>query len=386
MNVSEMKPADVLAELSRQGLLSVLQAALKRYLRTGELGHSRPDLPAETWLALSRLTGQKPGQTLDLAVLDAALKCSRYAVGLPAVLEALNGAPMVVKRQARETLEARWAELLASVSDADWQAALRRDEAGAALLRAELKAGGEADRLVQLVTQALGAARSETLSFPVLAAHLSGNAHALDLDTTAGKVFRAALHALNVPVPLRDGVSSTVLIANIRGPDWLAALTGHCLALPWREVQAMKAVQVVGNTLWVVENPSVFEALHAAYPFVPLLCTSGQPKAAAAALLARLPASTTAHLSCDLDLGGLRIAAHLMRSVPLDWKPWRMDAAAHALASGRGAAPLKGDPAGLAGYAAQFPGLVAALQKSGQGAHQENLLPELLADVSASSP
>ncbi len=384
MNVGGMDPAEVLTELSRQGLLPVLQAALKRYLRTGHLGRSRPDLSAETWLALSRLTGQNSGQTLDLAVLDAALRRSRYAVGLLAVLEAL-GTPMVIRRQTRETLEGRWAALLADVPDADWQKALSRDEAGATLLRAELKAGSEADQLVQLVTQALGAARSETLSFPVLAARLSGNAHALDLDTTAGKVFRAALQGLHVPVPLRDGVSSTVLIANIRGPDWLDALAGHCLALPWREVQTLDEVYVAGNRLWVVENPSVFEALHAARPFAPLLCTSGQPKTAAAALLARLPASTTVYLNCDLDLGGLRIAAHLMRSVALDWRPWRMDAAAHALASGRGPAPLKG-AAGLAGYAAQFPGLVAALQESGQGAHQENLLPELLADVSACSP
>ncbi|MGY2896935.1 hypothetical protein [Deinococcus sp. UYEF24] len=51
---------------------------------------------------------------------------------------------------------------------------------------------------------------------------------------------------------------------------------------------------------------------------------------------------------------------------------------AQALASGRGAAPLNGDPSG---YATEFPGLVAALQASGQGAHQENLLPELLADT-----
>ena len=144
----------------------------------------------------------------------------------------------------------------------------------------------------------------------------------------------------------------------------------------------LEALHVTGNTFWVVENPSVFEALHAAYPQLPLLCTSGQPKAATTALLARLPASATVYLSCDLDLGGLRIAAFLTRTLPLDWKPWRMDAASHMLASSRGPAALNGDPAP---YAAQFPGLVAALQASGKGAHQENLLPELLADVGSTS-
>ena len=376
-----MLPAQALAELSCLGLRPALDAALTRYRRTGELGFSRPELSAEEWLALSRLTGQSSRGRLDLAVLDDALRRSRYGLGLPAVLEALNGAPIVVKRQARATLETRLKALLKGVPDDAWRATLGRDEAGAALLRATLKtADVEAVSLLRLVSQALGLTRRETLSFPVLAARLTGNAHALDTDTLAGKVFRAALHGLKLPAPLRDGVSSTVLIANVRGPDWLNAAAGHCLALPWREVQQTGALYVEGNTLWVVENPSVFEALHAASPHVPLLCTSGQARAAAVTLLTRLPASTTAYLSCDLDLGGLRIAAHLMRTVPLDWRPWRMDAAAHALASGRGAAPLNGDPSG---YAAEFPDLVTALQEKGQGAHQENLLPELLADIGA---
>ena len=373
-----MPPAQALAELSRLGLRPVLDAALRRYRRTGELGSSRPELSPEAWLALSRLTGQPPRGRLDLTVLDDALRRSRYALGLPDVLEAL-GAPIVVKRQARETLEARWEALLKGVSDGDWRVALGRSEAGAALLRAALKAADtEAAPLVRLVLEALDLARRETLSFPVLAANLTGNAHALDTDTLAGRVFRAALHGLNLPAPLRDGVSSTVLIANVRGPDWLNAAAGHCLALPWREVQKTGALYVEGNTLWVVENPSVFEALHTACSHAPLLCTSGQAGAATVTLLTLLPTFTTAYLSCDLDLGGLRIAAHLMRTVPLNWQHWRMDAADHALASGRGATPLNGDPSG---YAAEFPGLVAALQASGQGVHQENLLPELLADM-----
>ncbi|WP_407542169.1 DUF2399 domain-containing protein (plasmid) [Deinococcus radiomollis] len=376
-----MSPAHALAELSRLGLRPVLDAALRRYRRTGELGSSRPNLSPEAWLALSRLTGLPPRGRVDLAELDDALRHSRYALGLTAVLEALNGAPIVVKRQAKATLEARWSALLKDVPDSDWQLALGRDEAGATLLRATLK-DAEPLPLLRLVSQALGLARCETLSFPVLAARLTGNAHALDTDTPAGKVLRAALHGLNLPAPLRDGVSSTVLIANVRGPDWLNAAAGHCLALPWRETRKTAALNVEGNMLRLVENPSVFEALHTAYPHLPLLCSSGQPGAATVALLTRLPASTTVYLSCDLDLGGLRIAAHLMRTVPLDWRPWRMDAAAHRLASGRGTAPLNGDPSS---YATEFPSLVAALQESGQGAHQENLLPELLADAETDS-
>ncbi|WP_407540876.1 DUF2399 domain-containing protein [Deinococcus radiomollis] len=376
-----MKPAAALADLNRLGLRPVLEAALLRYRRSGELGRSQPKLPAEAWLALSRLTGQpEDRRSLDLALLDTALRASRYALSLPELLEELNGSPIRVRRQAREEFGAQWAALLAAVADPDWQAALKTGGAGAATLRGELRTGEEAERVTQIVSAALAITRSETLSFPVLAARLTGDAHALDTDTPAGKVFRAALDTLQLPPPERDGVSSTVLFANLRGPEWLNAAAGHCLALPWREVQRLGSVHAAGNRLWVVENPSVFEALHADCPAAPLLYTGGQPGAATMSLLARLPADTTAHLSCDLDLGGLRIASYLRRSVPLHWRPWRMDAAAHALATGRGAAPLKGDPAR---FAAEFPGLVLALEQSGQGAHQENLLAELLADLKA---
>ncbi|CAM3753935.1 TIGR02679 family protein [Deinococcus saxicola] len=382
MTAPRMPPAQALTELTRAGLRPVLDAALRRYRRTGELGRSRPELTADTWDALSRLTGRQESRTLDLTVLDAALRQSRYACSLPELLEAVSGAPVVVRRQARETFEAQWAGVLSAVSDSQWRAALGRDEGGAALLRAALRTqDAELESTLQRVSAALEMARTETLSYPVLAARLSGDAHALDADTLGGKLLRAALKALEIPEPERDGVSSTVLTANLRGPAWLNAAAGHCLALPWREVQAAH-FQAPGHTLWAVENPSVFEALHAAHPHAPLLCTAGQPRAAATALLSRLPTETTVYLSCDLDLGGLRIAAYLRRSVKLNWQAWRMDAGAHALACSRGTAPLRGDPTP---YSAEFPGLVEALGASGVGAHQENLLPELLGDVERGS-
>ncbi|OLV18374.1 DUF2399 domain-containing protein [Deinococcus marmoris] len=373
-----MPPDDILSALTHAGLGPVLDAALRRYRRTGELGRSRPELSADAWAALSRLTGRQERTTLDLAVLDAALRASRYAVSLPELLDTLNGSPVVVRRQARQDFETQWAELLAGIEDVPWQTALRRDGAGALMLRGALKNGtADLQATLRLVSDALEVTRAETLSYPVLAARLSGDAHALDAGTLAGNLLRAALKSLNIPEPERDGVSSTVLVANLLGPAWLNAAAGHCLALPWREIQT-STFQAPEGMLWAVENPSVFEALHAAHPHAPLLCTSGQPSAAASALLSRLPADTRVYLSCDLDLGGLRIASSLLRRHALNWQPWHMDAAAHALACSRGAAPLRGDPAP---YRAEFPGLVETLAISGVGAHQENLLPELLADV-----
>ena len=367
-----------LAALTALGLRPVLTAALERYRRTGDLGRSRPDLAPGDWEALSRLTGKKEGRTLDLAVLDAALRRSRHAVPLLDVLEELNGGPIRVRRQERDAFAASWAQVLAAAHDADWREVLQEGGGGASLLQKSLKHGLEIGPSVQTVAAALRVARAERLSFPLLAARLTGDAHALDDDTLAGKVFRAALHDLQVDSPERDGVSSAALCVGLRGPAWLTGAAGHVLALPLREVLRLEGLHAPGNRVWVVENPSIFEALHAACPRTPLICTSGQPGAATVELLRRLPTSTTAFLSCDLDTGGLRIAAFLRRSVPLDWQPWRMDAAAYALACTRGTVPLSGSVSGLA---ALFPGLVPLLEESGRGAHQENLLPELLADL-----
>ncbi|WP_291426741.1 DUF2399 domain-containing protein [Deinococcus sp.] len=366
-----------LAALAAHGLRPVLEAALERYKRTGELGRSRPALTPADWEALSRLTGGKAGPPLDLAVLDEALRRSSHGVSLPELLTELNGGPIRVQRQEREAFATAWIAVLEQVSDTGWREVLRGGEGGANLLQKAIKGGSEVALTVQTVAAALALARAETLSFPLLAARVTGNAHALDDDQLAGKVFRAAADRLGVPRPERDGVSSVALCANLCGPDWLTGAAGHTLALPLREVQQLTGLYAPTNRVWVLENPSVFEALHAAHPQAPLICTSGQPGAATTELLRRLPLSTTAFLSCDLDVGGLRIASFLRRSIALHWQPWRMDAQAYALACTRGKVALNG---ALAGFT-DFPELLAAMKAGGVGAHQENLLPELLADL-----
>ena len=378
-----MNPTQALTELSRLGLRPVLEAALLRYRRDGQLGRSRPELPAAAWDALARLTGQTSsnhsGRTLNLALLDEVLRRSRYGLGLPQLLEALHGGPIRVRQHVRQHTQLAWDVLLDTVTPPEWQTALRRGEAGASLLRPALYEPDLAAR-VALVGQALLSHQERPERLPVLAARLTGNAHAFDVGEAAGRLLRAALSGLELEEPPRDGVSSFVLTANLRGPDWLSAAVGHSLLLPWREVARFDTLSVTARQLWVVENPSVFEALHEAFPLAPLLCTQGQPSAAAVLALSRLEPGTRLHLSCDLDFGGLSIAAFLRRRVAADWQLWRMDAASHALACSRGFTALKGD---LAPYAADFPELVAVMQASGQGAHQENLLPELVADVDA---
>lgn len=371
----------VLDDLDRSGLRPVLEAALKRYRRDGELRRSQPELPPEAWVALSRLTGESPGRTLDLAVLNQALLKSRHAVGLVDVLTELNGGPVHIRRQEKEAMGRQWDEAIDEVPHADWQTLLREGRGGALALKAELKRSGSLAEVVHLVSRALQAL-PEASSFPILAAQVGGDAHALDTDRLAGRVFRAALDDLGWPHPERDGVSRTVLCAGLLGTDWLRAAAGHCLALPLREVLRISAVEVPGHQLYVVENPSVFEALHEAFPRLPLVCTQGQPGTAVTALLRRVPSTTIAYLSCDLDVGGLRIASFLMREVKLNWRPWRMDVQSYALACGRGSLPLAGAVPCTVDSLAD---LARAMAKSGLGGHQENLLPELLADLARMS-
>jgi Protein of unknown function C-terminus (DUF2399) len=113
------------------------------------------------------------------------------------------------------------------------------------------------------------------------------------------------------------------------------------------------------------------------FPDLPIICLSGQPSAAAIQLLHRLRPGTQLQLSCDHDLGGLRIAWRLLR-LPLAWHLWRMDPADYDLARTRGHLPLARVPDGDWG---PLSSLAEAMVSGGQAAHQEVLLPELIADA-----
>ena len=379
-----LTPKQVLAELRAYGLGPALDAALSRYRRDGLPGRSRPSLSADCWQALGRLTG-KPQETLDLALLDATLQRSRYQMSLLQVLEALHGGPVrprqVEQALASSSLEKRFQELIGVVTERPWRNLLSENEAGAALLRRELRLGHTP--LVEL-RQANAALRvlRKTQDFPppllpVLAADVSGNAHALDQDTLAGRLLEDAVQALGLEPPARDGLSSTVLAANISG-GWLTALpTGTVIALPWREVMKLSFVHARQQRVFVVENPAVCEGLLSALSDTPIICVSGQPSATAVQLLNRLQPGTQLHVSCDHDLGGLRIARRLMR-LPLGWHLWRMDPGSYDLARSRGNLPMPVLPEGDWG---PLTPLAEAMIAYGQAAHQEVLLPELIADV-----
>jgi uncharacterized protein (TIGR02679 family) len=367
---------ETLATLERKGLGKVLRIALERFKRDGTLGKASVKLEAADLYALRRLTGQNSSQ-LDLAVLDAALRSSIYAVSLEDVLSALNAAPIIIKREVRTQFETDYAALIANVTNLEWQDLLASKSSSANVLRRALKDDAKSAQtaleFVQIALEQLGTRK------PILASRVTGNAHGFDKNQLAGRLLDAALQDLNLEPPMRDGVSSSVLIANLRGTAWLDALEHRAVWLPWREVQTLETVKSVTGRVMIVENPSVFEALLEAQTLETLICTSGQLSAANMALLKRFDQNTEFWVSCDFDLGGLRIASRIQKHFPDSFRAWRFDAPDFRIALERS----KGFPleAKLESFTPLFPDLVTAMLETGCGAHHEAILPELLQDV-----
>lgn len=173
-----------------------------------------------------------------------------------------------------------------------------------------------------------------------------GDAHALDRKSDARKLVVSALAFIDEkPFPeseldvrelfLRhrvvvDPVSSNVLCANLLpvGDYPLAKamriLAGSDIVLTYSQLRQERLRFNPGIHVLIVENPSVAFHLARTGPCPPLVCTSGNPRLAVAALLQMLVDSDAClHHQCDFDFGGLGIAdmlASRFQSVP-----WRYD-------------------------------------------------------------
>nr|WP_245239167.1 TIGR02679 family protein [Streptomyces sp. MZ04] len=356
--------------------------------------------------AVDRLLGRAPGAGGSLSVrleaVDALLRHSGACLtGLASAVTALTG-PVTLIAEAREREAAAWREAYAPLDTlppelADWAGELRLT----GLVRRLAGTPVAALALLTDATKVLRALPAEpaepAASLPAFAARLLGNAHALDDGTALATLVLSGIRALTgIPEGsgaegrrdtwasaglLRDDLSSTVLVLNLRGTpalDWLAA-TGQPAVLTLRQLTHTPPRTSPG-LVRICENPTVLAAAADAYggSCPPLVCLQGQPSTAALTLLDHLHSGgATLQYHGDFDWGGLRIATVLHRRVP--WRPWRYTTADYrtAAAALNGLRPLTGTPT----EAAWDPDLALALTEAGVRVEEESVLDDLLADL-----
>ena len=362
----------------------VWEAVRARLERRGSDDRGRvrvPPLDARARFLLGALVSGRVGATLDLDVLERALRALGVAESLPAALgvlgHALSDAPAArrakraLARAAREAVRAEvtsWPE--------GWAAEWADDIARSGVL-AGLDPSAARDLLhqVRMVLDHLGEAEAtrRTRSRTEVAAAVLGSAHALDRGTRAGAAvtralaFRLAVHgrgadrngdpagdlsgrgadsssdrssdrrrdrraiwALAGAPP--DLVSATVLCWNLlpspaSGLRTLlaeASRIGVPLHLTQYALRLHPVVLPAGADVLAVENPRVVEAAAEARSPLSVVALNGNPSAAARLLVDQLlGCGVRVRYHGDFDSPGIAICG---RMHALGLVPWRMDA------------------------------------------------------------
>ncbi|MGH8775189.1 MAG: TIGR02679 family protein [Jiangellaceae bacterium] len=363
--------------------------------------------------AAHRLLGRAPRAGSSLAIslpaLDDVLRRSGVSpAGLGAAVVALRG-PVVVRSAAAAQIERHWDDAFAPVAEvvatqpalAAWYERLRRSGLVRRLAGSPDATGPLLADLAAVVA-VLPAGGEQLARF---AARVTADAHALDDDRPLATLALGAARALgDLPAGtgaewrrevwasvglLRDELSATVLTLGLPG-DAISATgralrawheAGQPVALTLRQlVRDPPALALAGVTVSVCEGPVVVStaADDLGTSCQPLVCTSGQPSAAAVHLLRILTREgATLRYHGDFDWGGLRIAGGLYRRFPM--RPWRYDAAAYNTAvSARLGRHLTGPPVD----ATWDPALARAMQAASIRIEEELVLDELIGDLS----
>ncbi len=256
----------------------------------------------------------------------------------------------------------------------------------------------------------------------LFAQRTSGDPHMLDPDRAAGRLLLLALSDLvndredssssftkspqDRAQELRlysgagllvDMISSSVAVFNLAGalyhngtPDPFVQASGkRVLLLPMRQLLEWKRLVPASTTIYVFENPQVFEEVVAspgsATALPTLVCTSGWPSAAALALLDQLleeSPDNCLHYSGDFDLKGLQIAAYLAARYPGRCYPWRFDPATYELALKADGVEARASELNMLNALPEvFTSLVTRMQKKQKWAFQEGIVDLLVEDV-----
>jgi uncharacterized protein (TIGR02679 family) len=346
-----------------------------------------------------------------MARLDQALRESRLAAGLGEVVEALGG-PLVDRRLHRETVrageEAMWRRVaghpvvIARPELLHWVDELR----GLGLLtRGAQRAGWQPDALLDLALTVVARLPADGILLGVLAADITGDAHALDPgQPLAGLIVRAARHLAGWPAlptaaatrrrlwsevgVLCDPLSAQVLVMGLRpaGDDRLAqhlriwADAGEPRRLTLRELTGSMLRLDEEAEVFVCENPSVVAAVadRLGCDCAPLVCVEGIPSTAALELLHQLGRhGAQIRFHADFDWTGVRIGNLLVEQ--LHAAPWRFDARAYRSACDAlvESMPLRG----AAVEATWDSELRATMEVSGRTIFEEQMLEILIPDL-----
>lgn len=366
--------------------------------------------------AVHRLLGRRPrpGRTLtvSLPAVDRVVRdCGACPDGLAAGVVALTG-DVTVRASEAAALDRRWRDAYAPLEAvvearpelAEWFAAVR----DTGLVR---RLAGTPESAAPLLAELAGVLRqlpSEGESLGRFAARVVDRAHALDDGQPLATLALGAARALSGRERgagagwrrevwasvglLRDEVSSTVLTLGLPGDEetttgralaaWQSA--GQPVVLTLRQLvrdpprlHAWLQSRPRAQRVFVCENPVVVEvaAEQLGARCASLVCTSGQP-GAAAMLLLRLLVDAGAQLRYhgDFDWGGLRIGNVLFDRLPV--RPWRFATPDYRTAKVRGRR-LGGTP-----VPARWDGSLAeAMSGRGTAVEEEQVVDDLLADL-----
>jgi uncharacterized protein (TIGR02679 family) len=381
--------------------------------------------------AAQRLLGRAPrvGSALSVSLRDVDELLRRSGActdGLQAAVVLLTG-PVVVRADALAAEQAAWERAFAPLDEllerrlaagapggeqlAVWLARLRGT---GAVKRAEPNPGA-ALTLLQRLVAVLEALPADGEPLAHFAARVAGGAHALDegrpLATFALGAARA-LARLDGPGPdesqaearreawasvglLCDELSSVVLALGLPGeresasgrilgvaresgqPVWLT-LRQLVRDMPCWESASRRGIS--GQTVYICENPAVLAlaADRLGSECAALVCTGGQPGAAAMHLLRAL-ANAGARLlhHGDFDWGGVRIGNVLHTRLPV--APWRFGAEQYMQAAAF--APSSQALSGAPVEASWDPDLAAAMRRVGRRIEEELVVEGLLTDL-----
>lgn len=434
------------------GLTRLLTRMREKYIEVGDVGGQIviEDSTANERRELASFLGKAPfnGEIIKVRLrdVDSALRQSGFACTLPAVLQAiLPEQPLVTRKERRAIHATHQTNFLAILQATVLQGSagtqgylwLTQGQHGIEWLYSRYKNISKDEqeqqlRVIQRVVHALNELplpeKPERLA--LFAQRISGNPHALDVDTSAGRLFLLALsdlasnnknelqkgveHEEIAPlasqdrmqelrlygdVGLRvDTISSSVAVFNlveaIRQDGQIDTLShvarNRVLLLPLRQIGEWQSVVPAKHRIYVCENPQVFEEIveqQKSKDTLPtVVCTSGWPSVAALLLLDLLLAQSADNMlyySGDFDIKGLQIATYLIARYSARCHLWRFDSDAYTVAlqhGGISASP--GELAMLNILPPLFANLVSKMQESALWAYQEGITDLLIEDLS----